>query len=186
MSQADPLPFIRCFIEYRSALASKNLARIEINPEQNNGVSYAYQEVVRNKEARKQMHGVGCDCCKGVSRCGLVKEGGACAEDDVAISSVLRTRSQTPAGRREGGGHPAAHTRFLQAPTVLGGRTDTSTILVSLDVTGLGARCPLTVPFFRCHSCVDVSSGTWASLRRSRSKKLEARPSDWSARREKS
>ena len=43
------------------------MRRLEVNPDANSGVSHAFQEVVRNKEARKQMHGVDCDCCKGVS-----------------------------------------------------------------------------------------------------------------------
>lgn len=40
---------------------------LEINPDQNNGQNYQYHEVIRNRDARKQMHGVDCDCCKGVS-----------------------------------------------------------------------------------------------------------------------
>jgi len=42
-------------------------AAFEINPDANNGLNYAYDTVVRNKEDRRKMHGSDCECCKEVS-----------------------------------------------------------------------------------------------------------------------
>lgn len=39
----------------------------EINPDANDGLNYAYDAVVRNKEERRKMHGNDCECCKEVS-----------------------------------------------------------------------------------------------------------------------
>ncbi|KAJ7593742.1 DNA repair protein endonuclease SAE2/CtIP C-terminus-domain-containing protein [Mycena floridula] len=45
--------------------AEKNInAEFEIDPEQNAGLDYQYDEVVRTKEARKKMHGGDCECCR--------------------------------------------------------------------------------------------------------------------------
>ncbi|OLL25844.1 hypothetical protein NEOLI_003019 [Neolecta irregularis DAH-3] len=35
-----------------------------VNPARNNGINYAYHEVVRGKEARKALHAHDCPCCK--------------------------------------------------------------------------------------------------------------------------
>lgn len=53
----------RCW-DRRSAPAK---APIEINPARNGGKDYHFQEVVRNKEARKHMHAHTCEGCAGVS-----------------------------------------------------------------------------------------------------------------------
>jgi len=42
-------------------------AAFEINPDANDGLNYAYDAVVRNKEERRKMHGSDCECCKEVS-----------------------------------------------------------------------------------------------------------------------
>ncbi|KAI0718600.1 DNA repair protein endonuclease SAE2/CtIP C-terminus-domain-containing protein [Cerioporus squamosus] len=39
-------------------------AMYEINPEHNNGVNFQFEEVVRDKGKRKQMHGADCECCR--------------------------------------------------------------------------------------------------------------------------
>jgi len=39
-------------------------AEFEINPSANDGLNYAYDAVVRNKEERRKMHGGDCECCK--------------------------------------------------------------------------------------------------------------------------
>ncbi len=39
----------------------------EIDPARNDGVGHQYDAVVRNREARKRMHGGDCECCRGVS-----------------------------------------------------------------------------------------------------------------------
>lgn len=39
----------------------------EIDPARNNGVGHKYHETVRNREARRQMHGGDCECCREVS-----------------------------------------------------------------------------------------------------------------------
>ncbi|KAF9784517.1 DNA repair protein endonuclease SAE2/CtIP C-terminus-domain-containing protein [Thelephora terrestris] len=39
-------------------------AEFEINPDANEGLNYAYDAVVRNKEERRKMHGSDCECCK--------------------------------------------------------------------------------------------------------------------------
>lgn len=36
-------------------LRSNSVTRYEVNPDRNNGVNFAYDEVVRNKEERKRM-----------------------------------------------------------------------------------------------------------------------------------
>ena len=39
----------------------------EIDPARNNGVAHKYHETVRNRDARRQMHGGDCECCRDVS-----------------------------------------------------------------------------------------------------------------------
>ncbi|PVF98898.1 hypothetical protein CPB86DRAFT_873045 [Serendipita vermifera] len=39
-------------------------ARYEINPAQNSGLNFAFDEVVRNKEARRKLKAGTCECCK--------------------------------------------------------------------------------------------------------------------------
>ncbi|KAH9929070.1 DNA repair protein endonuclease SAE2/CtIP C-terminus-domain-containing protein [Epithele typhae] len=39
-------------------------AKFEIDPARNNGVGYQFDEVVRDKERRRQMHGHDCECCR--------------------------------------------------------------------------------------------------------------------------
>lgn len=41
----------------------------EIDPARNNGVAHKYHETVRNRDARRQMHGGDCECCREVSSC---------------------------------------------------------------------------------------------------------------------
>ena len=41
-------------------------AEFEINPDENDGLNYAYDAVVRNKEERRKMHGGDCECCREV------------------------------------------------------------------------------------------------------------------------
>ena len=55
-----PLTFI-----FRSQSETINAA-FEVNPEENEGLNYAYDTVVRNKEERRKMHGSDCECCKEV------------------------------------------------------------------------------------------------------------------------
>lgn len=42
----------------------KAVTRYEVNPDRNNGVNFAYDEVVRNKEERKRMEATDCDQCR--------------------------------------------------------------------------------------------------------------------------
>jgi hypothetical protein len=39
----------------------------EIDPEQNEGASFAFHDVKRRKADRRHMHGGDCECCKDVS-----------------------------------------------------------------------------------------------------------------------
>jgi len=39
-------------------------AEFEINPDANDGLNYAYDAVVRDKDERRKMHGSDCECCK--------------------------------------------------------------------------------------------------------------------------
>lgn len=41
----------------------------EIDPARNHGVRHKYHDVVRARDARKQMHGGDCECCRDVSPC---------------------------------------------------------------------------------------------------------------------
>ncbi len=42
-------------------------ALYEIDLEHNQGVAFQYEEVVRDKNKRRQMHAVDCECCRDVS-----------------------------------------------------------------------------------------------------------------------
>ena len=53
-------------VHYRSKSNAIN-AEFEINPDANDGLNYAYDAVVRNKDERRKMHGSDCECCKEVS-----------------------------------------------------------------------------------------------------------------------
>ncbi|KZT64437.1 hypothetical protein DAEQUDRAFT_769724 [Daedalea quercina L-15889] len=39
-------------------------ARYEVNADENNGVGHQFEEVVRDKERRKRLHGADCECCR--------------------------------------------------------------------------------------------------------------------------
>ena len=41
-------------------------AMFEIDPGRNGGVDFQFEEVVRDKEKRKGMHGGDCECCRDV------------------------------------------------------------------------------------------------------------------------
>ena len=42
-------------------------AMYEIDPEHNHGVGFQFDEVVRDKNKRRHMHAVDCECCREVS-----------------------------------------------------------------------------------------------------------------------
>jgi hypothetical protein len=123
-----------------------------IDPNANGGLDYQYDEVVRNRDARRRMHGGDCECCRDVSVCNVhyVLIHSSVAEPLLPNSTTKALGlSQNGCNNRSGARRPARR----RSPTEMRGRRAGTRQISSrtrrrsraIDIRGRGHRRRLII-----------------------------------------